>query len=166
MSERPSGRPSRPDRGSIRPTTPAVPVLTACASLIVGWLLRPVALYAGAEVPRVSWIQVAVIAFLALVLAGTAWLTWRELQVQRRWLEAHHAVNRLLLAKSCIVVGAILAGGYTGSALSWLGIDGSAAAGHILRAGSAAVAGVTCVAAAIWLELACRVRDDDEADLA
>ncbi|HSX66357.1 DUF3180 domain-containing protein [Nocardioides sp.] len=166
MSDRPPGRPSRPDRGSIRPTTPAVPVLTASASLVLGWMLRPLALYAGHDAPRVSWLQVAVIAFLALVLAGTAWITWRELQVQRGWLEPHHAVNRLLIAKSCVVVGAILAGGYTGAAVSWLGIEGEAALGHLLRAGSAGVAGVACVAAAIWLERACRVRDDDEADLA
>lgn len=166
MSGRPSGRPSRPDRGSVRPTTPAVPVLTACASLLLGWMLRPLALYAGHDAPRVSWLQVAVIAFLALVLTGTAWVTWRELHVHRRWLEPHHAVNRLLMAKSCIVAGALLAGGYTGSALSWLGIEGDAAAGHIVRAACAAVAGVACVAAAIWLERACRVRGDDEADLA
>lgn len=166
MSDRPSGRPSRPDRGSIGPTTPAVPVLTACVSLVVGWLLRPLALYAGHDAPRVGWLQVAVIGFLALVIAGTAWVTWRELQVQRHWLEPHRAVNRLLMAKSCVVVGAILAGGYTGAALSWLGIEGEAAGGHLLRAACAAVAGVATVAAAIWLERACRVRDDDEADLA
>lgn len=166
MSGPPPGRPSRPDRGSIRPTTPAVPVLTACASLLVGWSLRPLALYAGHDAPSVTWLQAAVIAFLAVVLAGTAWLTWRELQVERRWLEPHRAVNRLLMAKSCIVVGAILAGGCAGSAVSWLGIEGEAAPGHVLRAVVAAVAGVATVAAAIWLERACRVRDDDEADLA
>jgi hypothetical protein len=166
VSGRPPGRPSRPDRGSIGPTTPAVPVLTACVALLVGWALRPLALYAGHDAPRVTWLQVTVIGFLALVLAGTAWVTWRELHVRRSWLEPHRAVNRLVMAKSCVVVGAVLAGGYTGSALSWLGIEGEAAVGHIARAACAAVAGVTCVAAAIWLERACRVRDDDEADLA
>lgn len=166
MSGRPPGRPSRPDRGSIRPTTPAVPVLTACASLLVGWVLRPLALYAGHDAPQVGWLQVGVIAFLALVLAGTAWVTWRELHVQRGWIEPHRAVNRLLMAKSSVVVGAVLAGGYTGAAVSWLGIDGESAVGHIVRALAAAVAGVATVAAAIWLERACRVRDDDEADLA
>jgi hypothetical protein len=50
--------------------------------------------------------------------------------------------------------------------VSWLGIEGETAAGNVLRALCAAVAGVTTVAAAIWLERACRVRDDDEADLA
>jgi hypothetical protein len=132
----------------------------------VGWSLRPLALNAGRDAPSVSWLQVAVIAFLALVLAGTAWVTWRELQVHGHWLEPHRAVNRLLMAKSCVLVGAVLAGGCIGSAVSWLGIEGDAAAGHVVRAVCAAVAGVATVAAAIWLERACRVRDDDEADLA
>jgi Protein of unknown function (DUF3180) len=162
----PSDRPSRPGRGAIRPTTPAAPVLVACAGLLGGWALRPLALYVDATVPRVGWLQVGVIAFVALILAGTARLTWRELQVERTWVEPHRAVNRLVMAKACVVVGALLAGGYAGSAVSWLGVPGDATSGHLLRAGCAAVAGLTMVAAAIWLERACRVRDEDDADLA
>lgn len=166
MSEAPDDRPPQPDRGAIRPTGPGVPVLAACLGLIGGWALRPLALYVDATPPRVGWLQVGVLAFVALVLAGTAWITWRELQVQRAWLEPHRAVNRLVMAKACVVAGALLAGGFAGSAVSWLGVEGDAVAGHILRAACAAVAGVTTVAAAIWLERACRVRDDDDADLA
>lgn len=166
MSADPSGRPTRPDRGAIRPTTPAVPVLAACVGLVGGWSLRPLALYADLPVPRIGWLQVAVLAFVALILAGTARVTWRELQVERTWLEPHRAVNRLVMAKACVVAGSFLTGGFAGSAVSWLGIEGEAAGGHILRSACAAVAGVTTVAAAIWLERACRVRGDDDADLA
>lgn len=166
MSTAPSGRPSRPDRGAIRPTTPGVPVVAACLGLVGGWALRPLALYVDATPPRVGWLQVGVIAFVAVIMVGTAWVTWRELQVRRTWLEPHRAVNRLVMAKACVVAGALLAGGFAGSAVSWLGIEGDAVTGHIVRAGCAAVAGVATVAAAIWLERACRVRDDEDADLA
>ncbi|MDO7868551.1 DUF3180 domain-containing protein [Nocardioides jiangxiensis] len=166
MSDRPPGRPTRPGRGSIRPTTPAAPLMAACVGLIGGWSVRPLALYADHVVPRVTWLQVGVVAFVAVTLAGTAWITWRELQVHRQWLEAHRAVNRLMWAKSCVLVGALLAGGYAGSFVSWLGVAGEATAGNLVRCGCAALAGVAMVAAAIWLERACRVHDDEDADLA
>lgn len=166
MSADPSGRPARPDRGAIHPTGPGVPVIAACIGLVGGWALRPLALYVDAAPPRVGWLQVGVIAFVAAMMAGTAWVTWRELQVRRAWLEPHRAVNRLVMAKACVVAGALLAGGFAGSAVSWLGIEGDAATGHIVRAACAAVAAVATVAAAIWLERACRVRGDDDADLA
>ncbi len=38
-------------------------------------------------------------------------------------LEPHQAVNRLVLARACALVGALVAGGYLGYALSWLGVD-------------------------------------------
>ncbi|TCJ21063.1 DUF3180 domain-containing protein [Nocardioides jejuensis] len=140
--------------------------MAACLGLLGGWSLRPLALYADHTVPRVGWLQVGVIAFVAVILAGTAWITWRELQVNRQWLEAHRAVNRLMWAKSCVLVGALLAGGYAGAFVSWLGVAGEATTGNLVRSGCAALASVGVVAAAIWLERACRVRDDEDADLA
>jgi hypothetical protein len=166
VSQRPADRSSGPDRGALGPTGPAAPVHAACLGLVIGWGLRPLALYAGWPTPRVGWLQVGVIAFLACVLAGTAFVTWRELQVQRTWLEPHRAVNRLVMAKSCILVGALLAGGYAGTAVSWLGVEGDASVGIIVRDGCAALAALAVVGAAIWLERACRVRRDDDADLA
>ncbi len=166
MSARPAGRPDGSGPGAIRPTTPGPPVLAACVGLLAGWALRPLALYAGADAPRVSWLQVGVVFFVAAAIAGTAFVTWRELQVNRSWLEPHRAVNRLVMAKSCVLVGALLAGGYTGTLVSWLGVAGESTGGNILRAGCAGVAALVMVVASIWLERACRVHDDEDADLA
>ncbi|WP_238473565.1 DUF3180 domain-containing protein [Nocardioides cavernaquae] len=162
---RPSGRP-RPDHGSIRPTGAAAPVGAGCLGLLGGWAIRPLSLQLGWTTPEVSWLQVLVLVFVAGVIAITAWVTWRELQVRGQWLEPHRAVNRLLMAKSCIVVGALLAGGYAGYAVSWLGIDAELADQRMARAASAALVGLVITGVAIWLERACRVRNDDDADLA
>lgn len=152
--------------GSVRPTTPAGPVVLGCLGLVAGWSIRPLALAQDVAVPGVSWLQVLVLGFVAAVVVGTAWLTWRQLQVQRFRLEAHRAVNRLLLARSCILVGALLAGGYAGYAMSWLGVDSEVAGERMLRSGVAVLLAVALIAGAIWLERACRVRDDEDADLA
>lgn len=167
MTQPPDG-PGGPEGpvGSVRPTTPAAPVLAGCLGLVAGWAIRPVALARDLAVPGVSWLQVLVLGFVAAVVTGTAWLTWRQLQVQRFRIEAHRAVNRLLLARSCILVGALLAGGYAGYAMSWLGIDSEVADERMLRSGVAVLLAVALIAAAIWLERACRVRDDEGADLA
>lgn len=173
MSQRPRppgsrgpSRPPRPDHGSIRPTGAAAPVGAGCFGLLGGWAIRPLSLHFGWATPEVSWLQVLVLVFVAGVIAVTAWVTWRELQVRGHWLEPHRAVNRLLMAKSCVVVGALLAGGYAGYAISWLGVDAELADQRIVRALCAALVGLVITGVAIWLERACRVRDDDEADLA
>ena len=36
--------------------------------------------------------------------------------------QPHQAVNRLVLAKACALAGALVAGGYLGYALSWVGL--------------------------------------------
>jgi hypothetical protein len=78
-------------------------------------------------------------------------------------LEPHRAVNRLVLGRACALVGALVAGGYAGYALSWLGIEGDPLAGQrVLRSVIAAVLGVGICVGGILLERACRVRGDDE----
>jgi len=156
----------RPEQGSIRPTGAAVPVGFGCLGLIGGWALRPLSLEFGWTTPEVTWMQVLVLAFVGGVIAITAWVTWRELQVHGQWLEPHRAVNRLLMAKSCVVVGALLAGGYAGYTVSWLGIDAELADQRIIRGLCATLAGLVITGVAIWLERACRVRGDDDTDLA
>jgi hypothetical protein len=75
-------------------------------------------------------------------------------------------VNRLVLAKSCALAGAMVAGGYLGYALSWVGISEAQLAGQrIARSLLAGLASVLIVIGSLLLERACRVRGDDEADL-
>lgn len=131
--------------------------------LVGGWLLHPVGERVWGTAPLVGWAQVGVLAFVAAILSGTARATWRQVQVRRQWLEPHRAVNRLVLAKACALVGALVAGGYAGYALSWLGVASELAGQRTVRSLLAAAASALLVAAALALERACRVRRDDHA---
>lgn len=162
----PSSSDDGPDRGSVRPTPPAVPALAVCVGLVGGWVIRPGALLLGFHPPVVTWLQVATLAFIAGLLAVTAWVTWRELRVHQRRIEPHRAVNRLVMAQACIVAGALVAGGYGGYAVSWLGVEAELADQRIARSLCAMLAGLVITCVAIWLERACRVRGDDDTDLA
>jgi len=162
VSTGPSGEePDGPSpEGRLQPTTPATVGGSVMAGLVVGWLVHPVA-DRVASPPVVSWLQPLALFFVGAVLLATAYLTHRTLHVRREWLEPHRAVNRLVLARACVVVGALVAGGYGGYAVSWLGLPGELVDDRILRSFLAAVGGLTVVAGALLLERACRVRKDD-----
>ena len=129
--------------------------------LVAGWLLHPVSDRLGTP-PVVSWLQPAALFVVAAVLLATAYVTHRTVHVHRRWLEPHHAVNRLVLARASVVVGGLAAGGYLGYAVSWLGIAAELGGERIVRSLLAALAGGLMVVGALLLERACRVRSDDE----
>lgn len=157
----PAGDPAdRDPPGTLRPTSGALLALWAGVGLVGGWLLRPVAGALGGTAPLVSWSQPLALVLVAAVLGGTARLTWRALQVRHERIEPHRAVNRLVLARASALVGALVAGGYGGYAVSWLGIGAELAGERVWRSLAAAVAGVAVVATALLLERACRVRPD------
>jgi hypothetical protein len=159
----PEGRPEgRPPHGRVRPTTPGLLVGWGVVGLVGGWLLRPVTAWRDATAPVVTWGQVLALFLVAAILGLTAWSTWRTLHVHGGRLEPHRAVNRLVLAKACALVGAIAAGGYAGYALSWVGLSAELADQRMLRSGVAALAGLLTCAMALLLERACRVRSDDD----
>ncbi|NYI79948.1 DUF3180 domain-containing protein [Nocardioides panzhihuensis] len=135
----------------------------AVIGIVGGWLAHPVVEAWRGVAPVVTWAQPMLLLLIAATLGVTAWVTHRQLQVRGERIEAHQAVNRLVLARACALVGALLAGGYLGYAISWLGYDMSTAAGdRLVRSAVAAVAGTTIVIAARLLEHACRVRKPDE----
>ncbi len=84
------------------------------------------------------------------------------MHVRRERLEPRRAVNRLLLARSCAYVGALVAGGYAGYAVSWLGVGAELADQRAWRSLAAAAAGAAITITAVLLERACRVRSDDD----
>ena len=148
--------------GTVRPTPAGPLVAWGVAGLVGGWLLRHALDWVGGTPPLVSWLQVLALYLVAAILAATAAATWRQVHVRREWLEPHRAGNRLVLAKACALVGALLAGGYAGYALSWLGDEAALAGQRIGRSVFAALAGVAIITAALALERACRVHEDDE----
>lgn len=141
-----------------------VPLGLVCLAL--GWSVRPIAIWLGAEVPQVTWLQVAVLWFLALVVLVVARLTWRTLRTRRTWMEPHRAVNRLVLGKASALAGAVVAGGYLGFAISFVGLTEVALnEQRLARSLVAGAAGLVLSVAGLWLENACRTNDEDAGDL-
>ena len=164
MSERPDDEdPGAPEpEGRIGTTSPGAVTGFALVGLVLGWLVRPVALRLDGTAPTVSWLPVVALAFVACVVGAVAWSTYRLLHHRRGRLQPHHAVNRLVLAKSCALAGALVAGGYFGYALSWLGLtDAALARERLLRSVLAGIAAVLLVVGSLLLERACRVRKDE-----
>jgi hypothetical protein len=130
--------------------------------LVVGWAIRPLTIRAGYVEPDVPVVSILLLVFVAAIIGGSAYLTRRTVQRHRSALPHHHAVNRLVLAKACAIVGALLTGGYLGYALAQLGVGDPASDARLLRSALAAVGAGAVTAAALLLELACRVPRDPE----
>jgi hypothetical protein len=154
--------PDRVGPGRLHPTSAGVITGWAVAGLIGGWLLRPVAERVRDTAPIVTWAQPLALLLVAAILGATAYGTWRTVHVHHQRLEAHRAVNRLVLARACALVGALVAGGYVGYAVSWMGVDTELADQRVWRSAVAGLAGVAIVVTALLLERACRVRSDEE----
>jgi TRAP-type C4-dicarboxylate transport system permease small subunit len=151
-----------PSDGHLQPTSAGLVTMWAVAGLVGGWLLHPVAERVSGTAPVVTWLQPIALFLVAAILGAAAWATWRAVHVRREWLEPQRAVNRLLLARSCALVGALVAGGYLGYGLSWVGSDSALAGERGWRSLAAGVAGALIVVAALLLERACRTRSEDE----
>lgn len=161
MTQRPSDE--EPPDGRLRPTSPGAVTAWTAVGLVGGWLLRPVTERTQGTAPVVTWLQPLALLFVAAILGATAWITWRALHVRREYLEPHRAVNRLVLARACALVGALFAGGYAGYALAWLGVDTDLASQRVWRSALGALGGVAVTTTALLLERACRVRSGDSA---
>jgi hypothetical protein len=160
VSEQPPGD----DDARLRPTSAGLLLGWGLAGLVGGWLVRPLWASLDGTAPIVTWLQVLALFLVAAILAVTAWATWRTLHVHGHRLEPHRAVNRLVLAKACALVGALAAGGYAGYALSWVGMAAELADQRMLRSGVAALGGLLTCGAALLLERACRVAAPPEDD--
>jgi hypothetical protein len=160
VSADPSGE--EPSGGRLRPTSAGALTGWGVAGLVGGWLLHPLTVRWRGSAPIVTWAQPLALILVAAILGATAYLTWRTVHVQHQRLEPHRAVNRLVLARACALVGALVAGGYVGYAVTWLGDDAELAAQRALRSGIAGGAGVAIVVTAMLLERACRVRSDGD----
>jgi len=109
----------------------------------------------------VSWLQPLALLLVAGILGYTAYSTRRIVRQRPDLLLPHQAVNRLVLARACAFVGALVLGGYLGYALSWVGDEAELADERIWRSVAASFAGLLIVITALLLERACRVGSDD-----
>jgi lysylphosphatidylglycerol synthetase-like protein (DUF2156 family) len=148
--------------GTLRPLSYGVLTAWAVVGLVLGWLWHPVSVKLTGTAPVVSWAQPGALWLVAVVIGITWSQTHRAVQVRHERLEPHRAVNRLVLARAGALVGALVAGGYAGYAVSWIGDPAELAGQRIVRCVVAVVAGIVMVVFALLLERACRVRKPDE----
>jgi hypothetical protein len=149
--------------GRLRPTSAGALTTWAVVGLVGGWLLHPLAERWRDNAPIVTWAQPLALALVAAILGATAYFTWRTVHVHHQRLEPQRAVNRLVLARACALAGALVAGGYIGYAVSWIGVGPDLAGPQAWRSAAAGLAGVAVVITALLLERACRVRSEPEA---
>lgn len=150
-----------PDSGTLRPTSALSLLGWALVGLVVGWAVHPLCERLDVVPPLVTAPQPLALLLLAAILGYVAWATHRTVQVRRERLEAHKAVNRLVLARASALVGALVGGGYLGYAISWIGDPAELADERLVRSLIATGCAVAAAVAALLLERACRVRKDD-----
>jgi hypothetical protein len=158
----PTEPPGAPDPRRLRTTGPGVLTALALLGLVLGWAVRLAAAALGRPAPQVTWLQVSALYLVAAILLVLARATHRAVQQGHQRLRPHEAVNRLVLAKSCALVGALVAGGYLGYALSWVGIEAELAPERIVHSLVAVGGAVLSVVGSLLTERACRVKGDDE----
>jgi hypothetical protein len=158
-----------PTSARLRPTQPGPLVALALVGMVAGWSVRPVSVWAGRPAPQVSWLPPLGLLLLAVTIGWTAWLTYRSLHRRHptrdaglRPLAPHQAVNRLALAKACALIGALVAGGYLGFCLSWLGVRAETAGTRVVTGLASAAAAGLLVVASLLLERACRVPPSED----
>ena len=143
-------------RGTLRPTSARALTVCAVAGLAAGWGIHPVAVALSGRAPLVSWAQALALVLVAAIMAFLAWQTWQTVHVRGERLEPHQAVNRLVLARACALGGTLVAAGYAGYAVSWLGDASQLADRWVLRSVVAAAGAAGVTLASLALERACR----------
>ena len=151
----PDGDPPEP-RGTLRPTSAGALTVCAVGGLVLGWAMHPLVEALTGRPPLVSWAQALVLVMVAAIMAFLAWHTWQTVHVRGERLEPQQAVNRLVLARACALAGTLVAAGYVGYAVGWLGDESQYADRWMLRALVAAAGAAGVSVASLALERACR----------
>ena len=151
-----------PPPGQLSTTGPGPLTAFAVAGLVLGWAIRPLWVWLDLTAPQVGWLQVGALWFVGLLLLWVARATSRAVTRRGSALRAHEAVNRLVLAKASALAGAMVAGGYLGYALSWVGVGAETFGSRVWLSVAAAAGAAVTVTGSLLLERACRIKSDDE----
>lgn len=159
-------RGSTPQRPRMGPTRPATLVVAGLAAAALAWLM--ISRFYG-KMPDLTWFPPLTLVALAVLEAYAAFNTKARIDRRpgREPVDPLAVARYVVLAKASSLAGAIFAGFYAGM-LVWLLIErqrNSYAAADTPPGTAGVVASLALVAAALWLERACRVPerpDDDE----
>nr|MCW2729047.1 hypothetical protein [Aeromicrobium sp.] len=148
-----------------RPTSALLVVSLIAAGIVVGRLTPPLIVRLGGSPPRLGWVAPLMLLAGAVVVGIFAWNTWQSLHRKHERMTADHGIKMLSLAKSCAVVASLVAGFYGGFALGFVdNLDSMLGKERFVRGLTAAVASLVLLLAALLLERACRLPEDDDED--
>lgn len=148
-----------------RPTSTLLVVALVATGIVAGRLTPPLIVRLGGNPPRLDWLAPLMLLAGALVVGIFAWNTWQSLHRKHERMTADHGIKMLSLAKSCALVAALVAGFYGGYALAFLdALDSMLGRERFVRGLASSVAGLLLLTAALLLERACRIPDDDDED--
>jgi len=146
-----------------RPTSALLVVGLLAVGVVVGRLTPPIIVRLGGSPPRLGWVAPLMLLAGAVVVGIFAWSTWQTLHRRHERMTADHGIKMLSLAKSCAVVGSLVAGFYGGFALGFVDhLDSMLGKERFVRGLSASAASLLLLAAALLLERACRLPEDDD----
>ncbi|MET0449207.1 MAG: DUF3180 domain-containing protein [Aeromicrobium sp.] len=148
-----------------RPISALLVVALLAVGIIAGRLTPPLIIRLDGTPPRLGWIAPLTLLAGAVGVGTLAWSTWQSLHRKHERMTAEHGIRMLSLAKSCAVVGALVAGYYGGFALAYLDtLDSMLGRERFIRGLAAAIASLLLLVAALLLERACRLPEDDDED--
>jgi hypothetical protein len=152
------------NEGRLRTTSAATLAIVALVGLAIGGVIRPLIERGGGVAPTVPWAAPLTLGFLAAVLLGLAWTTYRTIHQHRRRIEPQRAVNLLVFGKASALVGAAVGGGYLGYGLSFVESADDAVLPRERLVHSLVAAGVSAavMVGGLLLERACRVPGDGD----
>ncbi len=131
--------------------------------LVLGRLVPELILRAGRSVPIVGWGAALTLLLGAGILGALAWSTFQSLHKKNQRMTSDHGVTMLALAKASACVAALFAGGYGGYAVAYLDSFASPLGkDRVIHGGSAAIAGLLMMIAALLLERSLRLPGDDD----
>jgi hypothetical protein len=149
----------------VTPTRPGTLLLTGVTGVVVGSGVGGLADRLGYGLPRVSWVAIGLLLFLAVVLVvaarrARAWVSGDRPQQPGDALTLGRYVA---LAKAGSVFGALMSGGYLGLALVGVDrLDTDYGRDHVLWAAGGVVAAAAVLAAALALERTLQLPHDGE----
>jgi hypothetical protein len=150
----------------MRTTRVTTLVATAAVAVAVGWSGARIAAGLSGSSPRVPRPAPFAMVFLAAVLIVGAMVMRRRVHRRREHtplVSPEMAVRLLVLAKASSLVGAAVTGAYLGLSIYHLGaLSIPVRRTEALFAGFTALAGLTVIVCALWLERECRAPHDDE----
>jgi hypothetical protein len=152
------------DDRRLHTTSAATLAAVALVGLAIGGVIRPLVERGGGIAPTVPWAAPLTLGFLAVVLLGLAWTTYRTIHQHHRRIEPQRAVNLLVFGKASALAGAAVGGGYLGYGLSFVQSAGDAALPRerLVHSLVAAAVSALVMVGGLLLERACRVPGDGD----